>query len=94
PFSKNAIQQPLNCALHQTLLSPHHLPVTMSAAIGTEAAVYVRENFSEPMTPMHNFANQYDLDNPQASMHSYNRVMHEHTKLQLERATSSARRRS
>ncbi|KAK8164688.1 hypothetical protein BKA80DRAFT_190177, partial [Phyllosticta citrichinensis] len=56
--------------------------------------VYVRENFSEPMTPMHNFANQYDLENPQASMHTYNRVMHEHTKLQLERATSSAHRRS
>ncbi|KAK8184680.1 hypothetical protein BC567DRAFT_218953 [Phyllosticta citribraziliensis] len=64
------------------------------SAIGTEASVYVRENFSEPMTPMHNFANQYDLDNPQASMSTYNRVMHEHTKLQLERATSSARRRS
>ncbi|KAK8187287.1 hypothetical protein HDK77DRAFT_483601 [Phyllosticta capitalensis] len=64
------------------------------SAVGTEASVYVRENFSEPMTPMHNFANQYDLDNPQASMHTYNRVMHEHTKLQLERAANSARRRS
>ncbi|GME25991.1 hypothetical protein GTA08_BOTSDO01255 [Neofusicoccum parvum] len=58
------------------------------------AGVYVRDNYSAPMSAQHNFTNQYNLDNPTASMSIYSRVMHEHTKHQLESATSSARRRS
>ncbi|KAL0258576.1 hypothetical protein SLS55_006073 [Diplodia seriata] len=58
------------------------------------ARVYVTDDYSAPMSPQHNFANSYDLDNPTASMSIYARVMHEHTKHQLESATSSARRRS
>ncbi|KAI9658607.1 MAG: hypothetical protein M1821_002167 [Bathelium mastoideum] len=56
--------------------------------------VYVRENFSEPMSAQHNFANQYDLDDPVRAMSSYARIMHAHTKQQLDTATTSARRRS
>ncbi|KAH7054206.1 hypothetical protein B0J12DRAFT_539398, partial [Macrophomina phaseolina] len=66
------------------------LPAMSTATAG----VYVRDNFSAPMSAQHNFANQYDLDNPTQSMSIYSRVMHEHTKHQLENATSSARRRS
>ncbi|OJD33469.1 uncharacterized protein BKCO1_3000032 [Diplodia corticola] len=63
----------------------------MSAAT---ARVYVTDDYSAPMSPQHNFANHYDLDDPTTSMSLYARVMHEHTKHQLESATSSARRRS
>lgn len=77
------------------------------------AGVYVRDDYSAPMSAQHNFANQFDLDNPSQSMSIYARyvvtllpsrhclqsliqhsIMHEHTKHQLESATSSARRRS
>lgn len=37
------------------------------------AGVYVRDNFSAPMSAQHNFANQYDLDNPTQSMSIYSR---------------------
>ncbi|KAF2246017.1 hypothetical protein BU26DRAFT_432382 [Trematosphaeria pertusa] len=56
--------------------------------------VYVTANYSEPMSPQHNFAHQYDLDNPARAMSVYARIMHEHTKKQLSTATNSARRRS
>ncbi|OAL00070.1 hypothetical protein IQ06DRAFT_294430 [Phaeosphaeriaceae sp. SRC1lsM3a] len=56
--------------------------------------VYVSEGFSEPMSAQHNFANAFDLDNPEAAMSAYQRIMHEHTKRQLSTATDSARRRS
>ncbi|KAF4314209.1 hypothetical protein SLS57_009477 [Botryosphaeria dothidea] len=58
------------------------------------ASVYVCDDYSAPMSAQHNFAHQYDLDNPTQSMSIYARVMHEHTKHQLENATNSARRRS
>ncbi|MCJ1303361.1 hypothetical protein MMC08_006170 [Hypocenomyce scalaris] len=57
-------------------------------------SVYVNGTFSEPMTAQHNFQNQYDLDNPVEAMTTYARVMHEHTKSQMDIATRSARRRS
>ncbi|KAF2462788.1 uncharacterized protein BDR25DRAFT_308161 [Lindgomyces ingoldianus] len=58
------------------------------------SSVYVSGRFSEPMTAQHNFNTQYDTDNPNRAMSSYNRIMHEHTKRQLNMATNSARRRS
>ncbi|KAF1969412.1 hypothetical protein BU23DRAFT_557713 [Bimuria novae-zelandiae CBS 107.79] len=58
------------------------------------AAVYITDNFSEPMAPQHNFANNFGLDNPGQAMSLYARIMHEHTKKQLNTATDSARRRS
>ena len=58
------------------------------------SGVFVSGNFSEPMSAQHNFANQFDLDNPQMATSSYARIMHEHTKRQLNTATNSARRRS
>ncbi|KAH7135265.1 hypothetical protein B0J11DRAFT_575863 [Dendryphion nanum] len=60
----------------------------------SQNAVYVSGDFSEPMHAQHNFANQYDLDQPEQAVSSYARIMHEHTKRQLQTATQSARRRS
>ncbi|PVI00464.1 hypothetical protein DM02DRAFT_492198, partial [Periconia macrospinosa] len=56
--------------------------------------VYINEKYSEPMAARHEFSNNFDLDNPAAAMSSYARIMHEHTKKQLNSATNSARRRS
>ncbi|KAI9707762.1 MAG: hypothetical protein M1836_000724 [Candelina mexicana] len=50
--------------------------------------------FSDPATAQHNFQNQYDLDNPMEAMNSYARIMHQHTKRQMENATRPVRRRS
>jgi hypothetical protein len=74
-------------------------------------SVYVADDFSEPMSAQHNFANNFDLENPERAMTDYqryvyvhnlvllqfltiSRIMHEHTKRQLNTATDSARRRS
>ncbi|KAF2734618.1 hypothetical protein EJ04DRAFT_512327 [Polyplosphaeria fusca] len=58
------------------------------------SGVYVADGFSEPMSAQYNFTNQYDLSKPDRAMSSYARIMHEHTKSQLNTATDSARRRS
>ena len=39
------------------------------------SSVYVSGEFSEPMTAQHNFANQYDLDNPNQAMSVYARYV-------------------
>ncbi|KZF20338.1 hypothetical protein L228DRAFT_270417 [Xylona heveae TC161] len=57
-------------------------------------AVYVNGDFSEPMSAQHNFQNHFDLDHPVQAMHLYNRIMHQHTKRQMEKATDSMRRHS
>ncbi|KAF2095991.1 hypothetical protein NA57DRAFT_78763 [Rhizodiscina lignyota] len=57
-------------------------------------SVYVNGDFSEPMSNQHNFDREYSLDNPKRAMCDYSRIMHRHTKQQLDLATSSARRRS
>jgi hypothetical protein len=56
--------------------------------------VYVQGEFSEPMNAQHNFANHFDLNDPDAAMSAYQKIMHEHTKRQLSTAADSARRRS
>ncbi|KAH8731890.1 hypothetical protein GQ44DRAFT_603565, partial [Phaeosphaeriaceae sp. PMI808] len=56
--------------------------------------VYVSEGFSEPMSAQHNFTNNLDLNDTDAAMSAYQKIMHEHTKRQLCTATDSARRRS
>ena len=66
----------------------------MSAMTASRQSVYVSEGFSEPMSAQHNFANNFDLKNPEAAMTAYQKIMHEHTKRQLSTATESARRRS
>ncbi|SLM37842.1 hypothetical protein LPUS_07828 [Lasallia pustulata] len=62
--------------------------------MSTSPTVYVNGDFSEPMTAQHNFQSKYDLDNPLEAMTTYARVMHQHTKSQMDIATRSARRRS
>jgi hypothetical protein len=74
--------------------SHHQINITMSAMTQSRQQVYVSGDFSEPMSAQHNFANNFDLDNPDAAMSAYQRIMHEHTKRQLSTATDSARRRS
>ena len=66
----------------------------MSAITETRQSVYVSDGFSEPMSTQHNFANNFDLNDPERAMSEYQRIMHEHTKRQLTTATDSARRRS
>ncbi|KAF2125355.1 hypothetical protein P153DRAFT_400184 [Dothidotthia symphoricarpi CBS 119687] len=61
---------------------------------GSTASVYITDDFSEPMTAQHNFANAFDLENPDEAMTQYQKIMHEHTKRQLTTATDSARRRT
>ncbi|OCK97157.1 uncharacterized protein K441DRAFT_548209 [Cenococcum geophilum 1.58] len=58
------------------------------------SGVYIYGDFSQPMSAQHNFSNQFDLENSHQAMSVYARIMHEHTKQQLNIATSSARRRS
>ena len=60
----------------------------------SEAGVYISDHYSEPMTAQHNFANTFDMSKPEQAVSSYARIMHEHTKRQLNSATNSARRRS
>ncbi|KAL1799104.1 hypothetical protein ACET3X_003141 [Alternaria dauci] len=67
----------------------------MSAMTESRQQVYVAaDGFSEPMSAQHNFANNFDLNDPERAMSEYQRIMHEHTKRQLSTATDSARRRS
>ncbi|RYO30441.1 hypothetical protein AA0111_g5664 [Alternaria arborescens] len=67
----------------------------MSAMPESRQQVYVSgDGFSEPMSAQHNFANNFDLNDPERAMSDYQRIMHEHTKRQLSTATDSARRRS
>ncbi|KAJ4377389.1 hypothetical protein N0V83_000214 [Neocucurbitaria cava] len=66
----------------------------MSSMTETRQSVFVSDDFSEPMSAQHNFANNFDLNNPEQAMSEYQRIMHEHTKRQLSTATDSARRRS
>ncbi|KAF2179834.1 hypothetical protein K469DRAFT_471670, partial [Zopfia rhizophila CBS 207.26] len=57
--------------------------------------IYVQGDFSELMSAQHSFANQFDLENLNHAISVYaRRIMHEHTKRQLNMATTSARRRS
>ena len=42
--------------------------------------VYVTDNYSEPMAPQHNFANNFDLDNPSQAMSSYARYVSTNTR--------------
>ena len=49
---------------------PTHLFNVMSAG-----GVYINENYSEPMAPQHNFANNFDLDNPNQAMSVYARYV-------------------
>ncbi|CAO2647245.1 Nn.00g081670.m01.CDS01 [Neocucurbitaria sp. VM-36] len=66
----------------------------MSSMTETRQSVFVSDGFSEPMSAQHNFANNFDLNNPERAMSEYQKIMHEHTKRQLSSATDSARRRS
>lgn len=49
--------------------------ITMSAATQQRQQVYISEGFSEPMNAQHNFANTFDLDNPEAAMSEYQRYV-------------------
>jgi hypothetical protein len=39
------------------------------------ASVYVTDDFSEPMSAQHNFANNFDLDHPEDAMSAYQRYV-------------------
>ncbi|CAF9905938.1 MAG: hypothetical protein ALECFALPRED_001914 [Alectoria fallacina] len=48
--------------------------------------------FTADSTPQDSFAAHYNLDNPMESVNSYSRLMHQHTKRQMDLATRSTRR--
>lgn len=48
----------------------------------------------DPVVARDHFAQNFDLNQPEKAMTSYQRLMHEHTKQQFETATASSRRRS
>jgi hypothetical protein len=50
----------------------------MSAMTESRQPVYVNEGFSEPMSAQHNFANNFDLDNPDRAMTDYQRHVSTH----------------
>jgi hypothetical protein len=47
----------------------------MSAMTQQRQQVYVSGEFSEPMSAQHNFANSFDLENPDAAMSAYQRYV-------------------
>jgi hypothetical protein len=52
--------------------------IIMSAMTQQRQQVYVSGEFSEPMSAQHNFANNFDLDNPDAAMSAYQRYVISH----------------
>lgn len=48
----------------------------------------------DPNVAADHFAQNFDLNQPEKAMCSYQKLMHEHTKQQFENATASSRRRS
>lgn len=48
----------------------------------------------DPVVARDHFAQNFDLNQPEKAMTSYQKLMHEHTKQQFESATSSSKRRS
>lgn len=47
----------------------------MSAMTASPQSVYVSEGFSEPMSAQHNFANNFDLKNPEVAMTEYQKYV-------------------
>jgi hypothetical protein len=47
----------------------------MSAMTETRQQVYVSDSFSEPMSAQHNFANNFDLNDPDRAMSDYQRYV-------------------
>ncbi|KAF2841331.1 hypothetical protein M501DRAFT_929322 [Patellaria atrata CBS 101060] len=58
------------------------------------SGVYIQDGFSEPMSAQHSFMNNFNVHDPDQAMSMYARIMHQHTKHQLDTATHSSRRRS
>nr|POE72889.1 hypothetical protein CFP56_30828 [Quercus suber] len=64
----------------------------MSSAQAQE--VFQHSDYVEPLEGQTDFANQFDLAQPNKAMTSYQKLMHQHTKQQFELAAESSRRRS
>jgi hypothetical protein len=47
----------------------------MSAMTESRQSVYVSDDFSEPMSAQHNFANNFDLEDPDRAMSEYQRYV-------------------
>nr|POE87586.1 hypothetical protein CFP56_30175 [Quercus suber] len=56
--------------------------------------VFQQSDYVEPLEGQTDFANQFDLAQPNEAMTSYQKLMHQHTKQQFELAAESSRRRS
>lgn len=60
-----------------TLLQLH--TITMSAMTDNRQQVYVSDGYSEPMSAQHNFANNFDLNDPEQAMTAYQRYVRPNT---------------
>lgn len=47
----------------------------MSTMTETRQSVFVSDGFSEPMSAQHNFANTFDLSDPERAMSDYQRYV-------------------
>ena len=59
----------------------------------TSNTIYVAQDISSPTPLQYNFSHQFNLNDPEEARHTYQRIMHEHTKQQFQIATQSSRRR-
>lgn len=51
----------------------------MSAMTDNRQQVYVSDGYSEPMSAQHNFANNFDLNDPEQAMTAYQRYVRPNT---------------
>ncbi|MCJ1330777.1 hypothetical protein MMC10_007464 [Thelotrema lepadinum] len=58
------------------------------------STVHTTGSIEQPTTAQQHFADGYDLDHPIEAIHNYARIMHRHTKTQMEIAYRSSRRRN
>lgn len=86
-----AIRHTIEVTHHQL----HNTYLLQSAIMPSSASVYDNENYHDATPPQLAFPASYEYDSdPVAAMTSYSKVMHQHTKRQMEAATTSGRRRT
>ena len=57
------------------------------------STVYTTDSIESPTAVQQEFTNHYDMANPMDAIQDYAKMMHLHTKRQMENATQVARRR-
>lgn len=60
-------------SLYHPSVKPFSLQSIHPLHVMSAGGVYINENYSEPMAPQHNFANNFDLEDPNQAMSVYAR---------------------